>query len=206
MKHGPISPLQPGTMDADPIKQFVRWFQEAEQVEVPLPNAMTLATSSRQNKPSARVVLLKSVDERGFVFFTNYESRKAQDLMENPLAALVFSWLHLARQVRVEGSVEPLDSSESDEYFASRPRGHQIEAHASPQSQVVKNRSFLEQQFEDVARTFEAQVVPRPLHWGGYRVVPEMVEFWQEGESRLHDRLRYRRDNSGDWVIERLAP
>ncbi len=206
MKDGQKAPLLLDSMDADPIKQFTRWFQDAEQTEIALPNAMTLATSSRQGKPSARMVLLKGIDERGFVFFTNYESRKAQDLQENPFAALVFSWLPLSRQVRVEGAVVPLGANESDVYFASRPRGHQIEAHASSQSQVIEDRIFLEQQFQDVTRELEGQVVPRPLNWGGYRVVPELLEFWQEGENRLHDRLRYRRDKADHWVIERLAP
>ena len=206
MKNGQKPPLLLDSMDADPIKQFGRWFQDAEQAEIVQSNAMTLATSSRQGKPSARMVLLKEVDERGFVFFTNYESRKAQELQENPFAALVFSWLSLSRQVRVEGAVEPLGANESDVYFASRPRGHQIEAHASSQSQVIKDRLFLEQQFQDVTRKFEGQGVPRPLHWGGYRVVPELLEFWQEGGNRLHDRLRYRRYHADCWVIERLAP
>jgi pyridoxamine 5'-phosphate oxidase len=206
MKDGQQPLLLPGRMAADPVKQFVRWLQDAEQAEIALPNAMTLATSSRQGKPSARMVLLKEIDERGFVFFTNYESRKAQDLRENPVAALVFSWLPLSRQVRVEGAVELLGDNESDVYFASRPRGHQIEAHASSQSQVIKDRAFLERQFQDVTRKFEGQVVPRPLHWGGYRIVPELLEFWQEGKNRLHDRLCYRRDHADHWVIERLAP
>ena len=198
--------LQRGSMDPDPIRQFVRWYQEAEHAEIPLPNAMTLATSSRQGKPAARMVLLKGVDERGFVFYTNYESRKSQDLRVNPFAALVFCWLPLSRQVRIEGAVRPVEPDESDLYFASRPRGHQIEAHASSQSQVIEDRLFLEQQFKDVTEKFAGQSVPRPPHWGGFRVVPEMLEFWQEGDNRLHDRLRYRRDNAGRWVIERLAP
>lgn len=206
MQDGPKAPLLPDSMDADPIKQFVRWLQDAEQAEIPLPNAMTLATSSQQGKPAARMVLLKVVDARGFVFFTNYESSKAQDLRANPLAALVFCWLPLSRQVRIEGAVEPLEADESDVYFASRPRGSQIEAHASPQSQIVEDRSFLVEQFDNVTRKFEGQVIPRPRHWGGYRLVPEVLEFWQEGEHRLHDRLRYRRDRAGHWVIERLAP
>ncbi len=206
MKDGQKPPLRLDSMDADPIKQFAQWFQDAEQAEIVPCNAMTLATSSRQGKPSARMVLLKELDERGFVFFTNYESRKAQELQETPFAALLFSWLSLSRQVRVEGAVEPLGADESDLYFASRPRGHQIEAHASSQSQVIKDRIFLEQQFQDVTRKFEGQGVPRPPHWGGYRVVPELLEFWQEGENRLHDRLRYRRDHADHWVIERLAP
>jgi pyridoxamine 5'-phosphate oxidase len=206
MKDGQKPPLLPDIMAADPIKQFARWFQEAEQAESHLPNAMTLATSSRQGKPSARMVLLKGVDERGFLFFTNYESQKAQDLQENPVAALVFYWPPLSRQVRVEGTVEPLGSEESDLYFISRPRGHQIEAHASSQSQVIEDRAFLDKQFKEVTGKFAGQDVPRPLHWGGYRIVPELLEFWQEGEHRLHDRLRYRRDDVGRWVIERLAP
>lgn len=199
-------PLQRCEMDLDPIKQFKHWLQDAEQTEILHPNAMTLATSCRLNAPSARIVLLRGLDERGFVFFTNYESRKAQEISENPKVSLVFCWLSLSRQVRVEGSVVTLDPSESDLYFANRPRGHQIEAHASAQSQVIENRLFLEHQFERLAQTFEGKDVPRPLNWGGYRVVPELLEFWQEGESRLHDRLRYRRSDMKTWVIERLAP
>lgn len=206
MKNGQKEPLQLGNMELDPIKQFIKWFQEAEKAEIPQPNAMTLATSSRQRKPSARIVLLRGVDERGFVFFTNYESRKAEDLRENSIAALVFCWLPLSRQIRVEGTVELLGANESDLYFANRPRGHQIEAHASAQSQIIKDRIFLDKQFRDVAQSFKGKVVPRPLHWGGYRVVPEFLEFWQEGENRLHDRLRYRHNNVDNWVIERLAP
>jgi pyridoxamine 5'-phosphate oxidase len=206
MQDGPKTPLLSDSMDADPIKQFTHWLQDAEQAALPLPNAMTIATANRQGKPSARMVLLKGVDARGFVFYTNYEGRKAQELKENPFAALVFYWLPLSRQVRVEGVVEVVSPGESDTYFASRPRGHQIEAHASMQSQVVKDRAFLEQQCEAVAAQFAGQDVPRPLHWGGYRLIPEVLEFWQEGEHRLHDRLRYRRDHAGLWVIERLAP
>jgi pyridoxamine 5'-phosphate oxidase len=203
---GQMAPLRRDSLDPDPFRQFTRWLHDAEQAELPLPNAMTLATSNRQGKPSARMVLLKGVDERGFAFFTNQESRKAHELLENPFAALVFYWQPLSRQVRIEGVVEKLGASEADAYFARRPRGHQIEAHASPQSQVIKDRLFLEKQFADVAQTFEGQGVPRPPHWGGYRVVPELLEFWQEGQHRLHDRLRYRRDRADNWVIERLAP
>jgi len=200
------SPLLLDDMDADPIKQFVQWFHEVEQSNVPMPNAMTLATSDLQSKPSARIVLLKGVDDRGFLFFTNYESRKALELQQNPSVALVFYWPSLSRQVRVEGAVERLGSDESDAYFASRPRGHQIEAHASQQSQVIENREFLDKQFDSLSLKFAGKVVPRPLHWGGYRVVPDVLEFWQEGESRLHDRLHYRRDKDCQWVIERLSP
>lgn len=206
MKNWQNASLRRGNMDHDPIKQFVSWFQEAEQAGIPLPNAMTLATSNGQSKPSARMVLLRGIDERGFVFFTNYESRKGQDLRENPVASLVFFWPSLSRQVRVEGSVELCEASESDVYFASRPRGHQIEAHASPQSQVAEDRLFLEKRFKDMAQKFNGKNVPRPPYWGGYRVIPELMEFWQEGENRLHDRLRYRRKNTDNWVIERLAP
>ena len=206
MNNQPRPALRRSRMDTDPIQQFLRWFQEAELVKVPQPETMTLATASRQGQPSARVVLLRGVDERGFVFFTNYESRKGQDLNENPSAALVLYWPGLSRQVRVEGQVEQLSPLESNRYFIKRPRGHQIEAHASPQSQVIKDRSVLERQFMDAARRFQRQDVPRPLNWGGYRVVPETVEFWQEGKHRLHDRLRYRREEKGGWVLERLAP
>ena len=198
--------LDLGVMDVNPIKQFSQWFQGAEQAEIPMPNAMTLATSNWQGKPSARIVLLKEVDERGFVFFTNYEGRKAYDLQKNPFAALVFHWRPLSRQVRIEGAVEQLGAAESDAYFASRPRGHQIEAHASAQSQVIEDRAFLDQKFEEMAQKFAGQDVPRPLHWGGYRVVPDVLEFWQEGENRLHDRLRYRRDDADLWIMELLAP
>ena len=202
----PNTPLTAETFDADPIKQFARWFAEAEQAERPLYNAMTLATASRTGKPSARMVLLKEVDQRGFVFYTNYESRKACEIREKSSAALVFYWQPLSRQVRIEGIVEPVDAAASERYFASRPRGHQIEAHASHQSRVIRDRAFLEQRFQEVNEQFAGHSVPRPANWGGYRVVPETVEFWQEGKNRLHDRLRYRRDDTGNWVIERLAP
>ena len=200
------TPLRRSGMDTDPIKQFIGWLQEAESAEIPQPDAMTLATCGRDGRPSARIVLLRGVDEYGFVFFTNYRSRKARNLEENPVAALTFHWLPLSRQVRVEGTVMPLGSSESDRYFAQRPRGHQIAAHASPQSQVIPDRCVLANQFVEISRKFEAKAVPRPRHWGGYRIAPDMVEFWQEGENRLHDRLRYRRDHTGCWVLERLAP
>jgi len=193
-------------LDPDPFKQFTRWFSDAEQAELPLHNAMTLATASRAGKPSARMVLLKEVDARGFVFYTNYQGRKARELKENPFASLVFYWQPLSRQVRVEGAVERVAADESDRYFASRPRGHQLEAHASSQSQVIKDRGFLEEQFKTFTQMFAGQEIPRPAHWGGYRLLPETLEFWQEGEHRLHDRLRYRRVEDDQWVIERLAP
>jgi len=200
-----LPPLRRCSMHPDPLHQFSSWLREAEQAEIPLHDAMILATSSRSGKPSARIVLLRGIKDGGFVFFTNYDSRKAQDLNENPQAALVFYWLPLSRQVRIEGRVEKLAASESDSYFAGRPRGHQIGAHASTQSQVLKDRFYLEKRVEEVARSFAGKEVPRPPHWGGYRVVPERLEFWQEGEDRLHDRLCYRLDN-GLWLLERLAP
>lgn len=199
-------PLLSGAMDKDPLRQFSQWFDEAEQAKIPLHNAMTLATSSRQGKPSARIVLLKEVDAQGFIFYTNYYGRKGREIVGNPFAALVFCWLPLARQVRVEGRVETLTASESDAYFASRPRGHQLEAHASAQSRVIEDRAILDKLFMETDRMFAGRDVSRPRHWGGYRVVPESLEFWQEGEHRLHDRLRYRRGDTGRWVIERLAP
>jgi pyridoxamine 5'-phosphate oxidase len=192
--------------DPDPFKQFADWFADAEQAEQPLHNVMTLATASQEGKPSARMVLLKEVDARGFIFYTNYQGRKDQEIKENPFASLVFYWQPLSRQVRVEGSMEMVASDESDRYFASRPRGHQLEAHASFQSQVIKERSFLEEQFKVFTQMFAGQDVPRPANWGGYRLIPDTLEFWQEGEHRLHDRLRYRRDDNDQWVIERLAP
>ena len=190
----------------DPFKQFTRWFADAEQAELPLHNAMTLATASRAGKPSARMVLLKEVDARGFVFYTNYQGRKARELKENPFASLVFYWQPLSRQVRVEGAVERVAADESDRYFASRPRGHQLEADASSQSQVIKDRGFLEEQFKTFTQMFAGQEIPRPAQWGGYRLIPDTLEFWQEGAHRLHDRLRYRRIDNDHWVIERLAP
>ena len=206
MQNLPKIPLSPHTMDADPIKQFTRWFAEAEQAELPMHNAMTLATASRAGKPSARMVLLKEVDAHGFVLYTNYDSRKACEIRENSFAALVFYWQPLSRQVRVEGTVEVVDADASERYFNGRPRGHQIEAHASEQSRVIQDRAFLEQRFKEVTEQFAGQQVSRPANWGGYRVVAESVEFWQEGDNRLHDRLRYRRGDTGDWLIERLAP
>ncbi len=206
MKSGQKAPLRRSDMNPDPMVEFSVWLQEAERAGVALPIAMTLATANRSARPAARTVLLRGVDERGFVFFSNYESRKGRELAENPYAALTFHWLPLSRQVRVEGRVEKLEANESDAYFDNRPRGRRIGAHASAQSRVIKDRYFLEQRFADAVREFEGQAVPRPAHWGGYRVVPDLLEFWREGEHRLHDRLRYRRDNAANWVLERLAP
>ncbi|MEJ2519757.1 MAG: pyridoxamine 5'-phosphate oxidase [Desulfuromonadales bacterium] len=200
------TPLKIDQMDPDPFTQFARWYQEAEQAGIALANAMCLATATAQGQPSARMVLLKDFDARGFVFYTNDQSRKGRELEENPCASLVFYWLPLSRQVRIEGAVEHVTAEESDAYFASRPRSFQLGAHASRQSQVIEDREILDVAFEKASRTFSGQDVSRPAHWGGYRVVPEAIEFWQEGENRLHDRLRYRRNDSQAWEIDRLAP
>lgn len=193
------------SVDPNPIKQFQLWFEQARSVDILEPNAMTLATASKEGVPSARIVLLKGVDDRGFTFYTNYESRKGQELTANPQAVLVFWWEPLERQVRIEGSVEKVSAQEAEEYFHSRPRGSQLGAWASPQSQVISNREMLETRLEDVTRTYQDQEIPRPNHWGGYRLVPHTIEFWQGRPNRLHDRLCYRFEQH-HWIIERLAP
>ena len=167
---------------------------------------MTLATAGADCRPSARLVLLKGFDASGFVFYTNYESRKARELAANPWAALVFFWPQLARQVRIEGRVEPVAPHESDAYFHSRPRGSQLGAWASHQSQVISSRAVLDQRMQELTAAYQARPVPRPPYWGGYRLAPTLVEFWQGRPNRLHDRLRYRRLEDGGWLIERLAP
>ena len=189
---------------ADPIAQFEQWFGAALAAGLPEPNAMTLATVSSDGRPSARMVLLKGFDAEGFVFYTNRESRKAIDLADNPRAALLFWWDRLHRQVRIEGGVEPVDASEVDAYFASRPHGSRIGALASPQSRVIDGRAALEARVAELTAR-HPQDVPRPAHWGGYRLRPTEFEFWQGRPSRLHDRLRYRPDGER-WRIERLAP
>lgn len=191
---------------ADPIQQFGIWWQEALQSEIVEVNAMTLATANEQGVPSARIVLLKGYDERGFVFFSNYESKKAGDLQVNPVASLVFFWKELERQVRISGSVEKVTELESDQYFQSRPEGSRIGAWASPQSTVISSRQVIEEKVEALQAAFEGKEIPRPLHWGGYRVVPTRIEFWQGRSSRLHDRIQYTMQSDGSWIIERLAP
>lgn len=193
-------------VSADPFQQFQAWFDQAIAAQVHEPNAMTLATATRDGIPSARIVLLKGFDPRGFVFYTNYESRKGQELAANPQANLVFWWDVLERQVRIEGSVEKVSESEANEYFQSRPRGSRLGAWASHQSQTIPNREVLEQRLQDLTSQYQDQEIPKPDFWGGYRVVPSTIEFWQGRSSRLHDRLRYQRQADGSWKIERLSP
>src|SRR5919107_2260570 len=194
----------------DPIVQFRRWFDTALGADLHEPNAMTLATATPEGRPSARVVLLKGFDERGFVFYTNYEGRKARELEENPCCALVFYWGELERQVRVEGRAGRVSEGESDAYYGSRPRGSRLGAWASAQSRPIGDREALEERLRGLEAEYEGREVPRPPFWGGYLVVPEEIEFWQGRENRLHDRLLYRRrpgrEHAGGWRIERLQP
>ncbi len=190
----------------NPFLQFEKWFQEAEAAKVPEPNAMSLATTGRDGRPAVRTVLLKHCDGRGFVFYTNYESRKGRELADHAQAALLFPWVALERQVIVEGPVTRVSREEADAYFHSRPRASQIGAWASPQSTVVPGRAVLEESFRTVEKKYEGREIPLPPHWGGFRLSPETVEFWQGRRSRLHARLRYRREAGGDWTVERLAP
>jgi pyridoxamine 5'-phosphate oxidase len=193
-------------VDPDPLVEFRRWYRLAEESGLEQPDAMTLATTTREGAPSARMVLLKGVDDGGFVFFTNYESRKARELAENPRAALILYWSPIRRQVRVTGRVERLPAAESEAYFRSRPRGSRLAAWASRQSSVIPERAVLEDEYRRLEAEYEGGDVPLPPFWGGYRVSPEVVEFWRGRENRLHDRLRYTRQEGGSWVIERLAP
>jgi pyridoxamine 5'-phosphate oxidase len=197
--------LGEGDVAATPVAQFVAWFDEARAAQLREPNAMTLATATPDGAPSARIVLLKGVDERGFVFFTDYRSRKGAELEANPRAALVFHWMELERQVRITGSVGRVSTAESEAYFVTRPVGSRIGAWASHQSRVISGRDELERREREVAARYQDGEVPLQPHWGGYRVAPESVEFWQGRPSRLHDRLRYVRDG-GAWRVERLAP
>ncbi|NER96203.1 MAG: pyridoxamine 5'-phosphate oxidase [Symploca sp. SIO1B1] len=192
--------------DSNPFKQFHTWFNQALVAGLPEPNAMTLATANSEGQPSARIVLLKDYDEQGFVFYTNYQSHKGQQLLENPWGALVFWWAQLERQVRIEGRVEKVAPSESDAYFQSRPPASQLAAWASPQSQVIENRQVIDQRLQQLQEEYAGKEVTRPPHWGGFRVVPVEIEFWQGRPSRLHDRLLYRRNQDDSWGIQRLSP
>jgi pyridoxamine 5'-phosphate oxidase len=199
-----LKTLDEGHVDRDPMKQFGVWMVEAIHAQVPEPTAMTLATADAKGRPSARIVLLKGMDPRGFVFYTNYDSRKGRDLAANPQAALTFMWKELERQVRIEGKVEKVTAEESQAYYATRPLGSRIGAWASPQSEVIENRAWLEKRWEALSKEY-GENPSLPPHWGGYRVMPEYLEFWQGRRSRLHDRIVYARDASG-WKLSRLAP
>ena len=204
-KNYSLGSLDIADADPNPFRQFDVWFKQAIDAQLPEPNTMTLATVDPRGRPSARIVLIKGVDERGFVFFTNYESRKGLELAQNPHASLLFYWIELERQVRVEGAVVKTSDAESDTYFASRPVGSRIGAWASEQSKVIESRAALEAR----EREFIAQYgdnPPRPPHWGGYRLIPDAIEFWQGRPSRLHDRLLYTRSGNADWTIARLSP
>src|SRR5438093_12186758 len=192
-------------VDSNPLEQFRRWYADAEAAAIRAPQAMTLASATPDGAPSARMVLLKGFDDRGFVFFTGYVSRKAAELDENPRAALLFYWEPLGRQVRIEGPVERISAAESDAYFATRPRGAQLAAAASRQSAVLSGREELDARVTELESKHDGAQVARPEHWGGYRLLPSTFEFWQHREDRLHDRLCYRRDEGG-WVVERLSP
>jgi pyridoxamine 5'-phosphate oxidase len=199
------APLEIDDVDPDPIVQFGTWMADAVTAGIEEPNAMVLSTADRRGRPSGRAVLLKGLDSRGFVFYTNYGSRKVDDLDVNPRAALCFVWLPLHRQVRIEGDAERVSAAESDAYFASRPRDARLGAHASPQSRPIPDREWLDRRFAEVEAGFRDTEPPRPPDWGGYRVRPVTVEFWQGRLNRLHDRIRYRGEGDG-WSIDRLAP
>ncbi len=190
----------------DPIELFRRWYGDALRAAVAKPDAMALSTVGPDGVPSVRMVLLSSFDELGFLFHTNYRSRKGEEIAGRPQVALALWWEPLARQVRIEGRAEKTNAADSDAYFAGRPRGSQLGAWASDQSAVIPDRAALDARLDEVERRYAGGPVPRPLHWGGYRVIPDVIEFWEGRENRLHDRIRYRRGEAGDWLVERLAP
>ncbi len=201
-----LNGLDKSDVSETPFKQFQKWFDEAIDSQILEPNGMVLSTITETMRLKSRVVLLKGFDERGFVFFTNYNSTKGQNIAHNPTATLNFWWVALERQVRIEGQIVKVSEQESDQYFSSRPRGSQIGAWVSEQSTVIENREVLTQRQAELEAQFEGKAIPRPAHWGGYRLVPDCIEFWQGRSSRLHDRLRYSLTDSQIWTIERLAP
>ena len=200
-----LSGLAEKDLARDPFRQFEKWFQEAEAAKVPEPNAMILSTATREGRPSARTVLLKGIDGRGLVFFSNYESRKGRELELNPQATLVFPWIAIERQVIVEGTITKVAREESEAYFHTRPRASQLTAWGSQQSTIIPSRAVLEDTYKALDKKYAGQEVPVPPHWGGWRLAPETMEFWQGRRNRLHDRLRYRRGKDG-WTVERVAP
>jgi pyridoxamine 5'-phosphate oxidase len=205
-KNYSLGSLDVADIDRNPFRQFDAWFAQAVDAKLPEPNTMTLATVDSRGRPSARIVLVKGVDERGFVFFTNYESRKGRELADNPHASLLFYWIELERQVRIEGTVVKASPAESDQYYESRPLGSRIGAWASEQSQVIESRAVLEAREREISAKY-GEHPPRPPHWGGYRLIPDAIEFWQGRPSRLHDRLLYTRAvEGGDWQLARLSP
>jgi pyridoxamine 5'-phosphate oxidase len=201
-----LSGLSETDINSNPFEQFQLWFEQAVAAQIREPNAMTLATATTEGKPSARIVLLKGFDERGFVFYTNYDSLKGRQLIDNPYAALVFLWDDLERQVRIEGRVEKVNSEESDTYYYSRPFGSQLGAWVSNQSEIIASREVLEKRLEEFSTKYQSETIKRPSYWGGFRVIPAEIEFWQGRPNRLHDRLRYCQNDRRDWTIDRLAP
>lgn len=201
-----LKSLNENEVKANPIEQFTDWWNDAIQSAIPEPNAMTLATASSDGLPSARIVLLKEYNKKGFVFFTNYESYKSSQLIENPKACLLFFWKELERQIKIIGLVDKIADKESDEYFHSRPEASQIGAWASPQSQIVESRFWLDEQYQTLSNEMTGKEIKRPENWGGYIVKPVIIEFWQGRPSRLHDRIQYTLDYDGNWSIDRLAP
>ncbi|MEO9003155.1 MAG: pyridoxamine 5'-phosphate oxidase [Ginsengibacter sp.] len=201
-----LQTLLESDMNEDPIKQFEIWWQHAIISKIDEPNSMSLATSTASGKPSVRTVLLKGLKENGFVFFTNYQSRKGKEIEENPFVSLLFFWKELERQVRIEGSIKKISAEDSDEYFSERPRESQVGAWSSPQSSVIESRNLLQQKMEEYDKQFGTKEIPRPGYWGGYIILPNSLEFWQGRPGRMHDRLQYTLDEKNGWVMKRLAP